>query len=175
MTKTPSPYDPQEVAKALKRKKAHGEEVTMLDMILKVRELEAELFTAKQRLADLRCSYDNALIDIQAIQKRLAEAEQSQGMAWAQEVQHRNWAEHWKTQFEELEKRLAEAEAKRDEFERKGKELCCSYGNSLVEIHELKKQMKLLHVFVCKRLGINHEVDAAVVVEQIEKLDAIRK
>jgi hypothetical protein len=31
--------------------------------------------------------------------------------------------------------------AERDDFERKGKELCSAYGNSLITIHDLRKQI----------------------------------
>jgi chromosome segregation ATPase len=41
----------------------------------------------------------------------------------------------------DLQKRLAEAETARDEFERKGKDLCCAYGNALVEVHDLKRKI----------------------------------
>lgn len=35
--------------------------------------------------------------------------------------------------------RIAKAEAERDELERKGKDLCCAYGNALITIADLKR------------------------------------
>ena len=40
--------------------------------------------------------------------------------------------------------RIRELEAERDEHERKGKDLCSAYGNSLIEIHDLKAQVTRL-------------------------------
>jgi len=39
--------------------------------------------------------------------------------------------------------------AERDEFERKGKELCSAYGNSLITIHDLNGLLRELKEFYC--------------------------
>lgn len=54
---------------------------------------------------------------------------------------------------ERITKLTADLEAvkqERDEFERKGKDLCSAYGNSLIEIHDLKKGLEAANKWVAE-------------------------
>ena len=57
---------------------------------------------------------------------------------WLEARKHISLDPSWITYLIE---RIAAVEAERDEFERKGKDLCQAYGNSLVTIHDLKADL----------------------------------